>query len=180
MNIVAISGSLRKDSFNTALLHAFQESTPADMKIEIVSIAELPMYSGDIEAPYPAAAQTLRNAIEKADGLIIATPEYNRSMSGALKNAIDWLTRPSGTNSFSRKPVLVAGVSNGKRGAVVAQSQLRQVLTHLNANVIGQPELNLGPASEIFGVDGSMTDAPTRESLVKALDALRERVAGSV
>lgn len=176
MNIVAISGSLRKDSTNTALLRVFQSLAPADMKIDIVSIGNLPLYNGDNEAPYPAAAQVVRDAVEVADGLIIATPEYNRSISGALKNAIDWLTRPYGRNSFAKKPVLVVGVSGGKVGTAVAQSHLRQILLHLDANVIGQPELYLGPSRDLFDVAGNIADAGTKELLMKALGVLAERV----
>lgn len=177
MNIVAISGSLRKDSFNTALLRAVQALAPSDIKIEIVSIGDLPIYNEDSESPYPATAQRVRDAVEKADGLIIATPEYNRSISGALKNAIDWLSRPYGHNSFAQKPLLLAGVSVGKIGTAVAQSHLRQMMVYLEADIIGQPELNLGPASEVFDADSRLSDTATKEMLTKALGVLKERVA---
>lgn len=180
MNIVAISGSLRKDSFNTALLRAFQALASSDMKIEIVSIGDLPIYNGDNESPYPATAQRVRDAVEKADGLIIATPEYNRSISGALKNAIDWLSRPYGHNSFARKPLLLAGVSVGKIGTAVAQSHLRQMMVYLEADIIGQPELYIGPAQTVFDAEGQVEDGATKELLAKALGVLKERVARTV
>lgn len=179
MHIAAISGSLRKDSFNTALLRAFGAVAPEGMQIEIVGIGDLPMYSGDIESPYPAAAQAVRDAVERADGLIIATPEYNRSIPGALKNAIDWLTRPYGHNSFALKPLLLAGVSSGKIGTAVAQSHVRQMMVYLEADIIGQPELYIGPAQAVFDTDGNMQDGATREMLAKALGALKERVGRS-
>ncbi len=177
MNIIAISGSLRKDSFNTALLHALQTLAPTDMKIEIADISNLPLFNQDVEASsFPTAAQTLKDKVEAADGIIIATPEHNRTISSALKNAIDWASRPWGKNSFAGKPVLVTGVSVGKIGTAVAQSHLRQILTYLDMRVIGQPELYLGPASEIFDGEGNITDASTKELLTKALGVLADRV----
>lgn len=177
MNIVAISGSLRKDSFNTALLRGLQALAPSGMQLEIVDIGNLPLYNSDAEASFPTAAQALKDKIAAADGLIIATPEYNRSISGVLKNAIDWASRPYGKNSFAKKPVLVAGVSGGNIGTAVAQSHLRQILLHLDANIIGQPELYLGPAKDIFDEEGNIINASTKELLTKALGVLAERVA---
>lgn len=177
MNIIAISGSLREDSFNTLLLRAFQTLAPEDMKIDIVSIADVPMYDRDNEDEYPKEAQALKDTIAAADGIIIATPEYNRSIPGVLKNTIDWLSRPHGKNSFAKKPVLVAGVSSGKIGTAVAQSHLRQILLYLDANVIGQPELYLGPAKDLFDAEGKITNELTKELLVKALVALQNRIA---
>jgi chromate reductase len=176
MNIVALSGSLRKDSFNTALLRALQALAPEGMQIEIVEIGNLPLYSQDEETAFPAVAQALKDKIETADGIIIATPEYNRSIPGVLKNAIDWASRPWGQNSFAGKPVLTMGVSVGKIGTAVAQSHLRQIMVYLDTKVIGQPEFYLGPAQELFG-EGGLTDEPTKELLAKALRVLAERVA---
>jgi chromate reductase len=176
MNIIALSGSLRKGSSNTALVHALQAFAPENMQIEVVGIGDLPLFNQDDETAFPAAAQALKDKIAAADGLIIATPEYNRSISGVLKNAIDWLSRPYGKNSFAGKPVLTAGVSGGKIGTAVAQSHLRQILTHLDAHVVGQPELYLGPAGEIFDEEGNITDESTKALLTKALGVLADRV----
>lgn len=176
MNIVAISGSLRKDSFNTALLRALQSLAPADMQIEILEIGNLPLYNSDDEATFPIVAQALKDKIASADGVIIATPEYNRSIPGVLKNAIDWASRPYGQNSFSGKLALTMGVSVGKLGTAVAQSHLKQILTYLDMQVIGQPELYLGPASEIFDAGGNVIDKPTKELLVRALGVLASRI----
>ena len=177
MNILAISGSLRKDSFNTALVHALQSLAPAGMKIEVAEIGDLPLYDQDAEAAFPAAARTLKDKIEAADGIIIATPEYNRSIPGVLKNAIDWASRPWGQNSFAKKPVLVAGVSVGKIGTALAQSHLRHVLLYLDAKVLGQPELYLGPSQTVFDKEGTIIDTSTKELLVKALETLQNQVA---
>src|SRR3989344_4899667 len=124
MNIVAISGSLRKGSYNTMLVKALVKLAPKGMQIEIADISNLPIYNQNDEASFPAAAQALKDKIEKSDGVIIATPEYNRSIPGALKNVIDWASRPWGKNSFAGKPVLIAGVSVGKLGLPVPRSHL--------------------------------------------------------
>ena len=176
MKIVAISGSLRKDSYNTALLRAFQAIAPAGMEIEIVEIGDLPLFNFDLEAAFPAEATVLKEKIEAADGVIFATPEYNRSIPGPLKNAVDWASRPWGKNSFAKKPVLMAGVSIGKVGTALAQSDLKEVLLYLDADIIGQPELYLGPASELFDTEGKLTHDSTKELLAKALGVLAARV----
>lgn len=175
MNIVAISGSLRKDSFNTALLRSLQALAPAGMQITIADISGLPLYNQDDEATFPAAAQALKDVVAAADGIIIATPEYNRSVPGVLKNAIDWASRPYGQNSFAGKPVLIMGATVGKLGTAIAQGHLRQMLTYLDMQVIGQPELYFGPAQEIFDGEGNSIDESTKDLLVKALKVLADR-----
>lgn len=176
MNIVAISGSLRKDSFNTKLLHAMQALAPEGTSIEVADIGNLPLYNSDLEADYPAEAKMLKDAVDAADAVILATPEYNRSVSGVLKNATDWLSRPYGTNSFAGKPVLIAGVSSGKIGTAVAQSHLKQVMVYLDAKVVGQPELYLGPATDVFADNGELKEESTKELVQRALGALVARV----
>ncbi len=117
----------------------------------------------------------MKDKIEAADAIIIATPEYNRSIPGVLKNAIDWASRPWGENSFAGKPVLTLGVSVGKIGTAVAQSHLRQILAYLDTRLVGQPEVYIGPAQEVFDAEGSLIDAGTRDLLSKALAALVDR-----
>lgn len=175
MQILALSGSLRKDSFNTALLRSLQPLAPEGMMIRIADIRSLPLYDQDAEAAFPAEAKALKDAVEAADGIIIATPEYNRSVPGVLKNAIDWVSRPWGQNSFAGKPVLTMGVSVGKIGTAVAQSHLRQILAYLDTNIVGQPELYLGPAQELFNAEGTITNEQTKELLTKALAVLAGR-----
>lgn len=154
-----------------------QALAPAGMEIEIVGLADIPAYNEDNEASFPAAAQALKDKIAAADGIIIATPEYNRSIPGVLKNAIDWVSRPYGQNSFALKPVLVAGVSGGKIGTAVAQSHLKQILVYLDAKVIGQPELYLGPAKDVFDGGEDVANESTKELLAKALGVLVVRAA---
>lgn len=175
MNIVAISGSLRKDSFNTSLVRSLQELAPAGMQISIADISDLPLYNQDDEAEFPTAAQALKDVVAAADGIIIATPEYNRSIPGVLKNAIDWASRPYGQNSFAGKPVLIMGTTVGNLGTAVAQSHLKQIMVYLDTDVIGQPELYLGPAQELFDASGTLTHDSTKELLTKALTVLAER-----
>jgi chromate reductase len=176
MNIIALHGSLRKDSFNMKLVQALQSLTPEGVQIEIADINDLPLYNQDDEAAFPAAAKVLKDKIEAADGIIISTPEYNRSIPGVLKNAIDWASRPWGQNSFAGKSVLIMGVSVGRLGTAVAQSHLKQIMVYLDADVIGQPEVYLGPAEEIFDGEGNITDESTKQLLTKALETLKNRV----
>lgn len=173
MNIIVISGSLRKDSYNTTLVKELTKLAPSGMKIEIANIANLPIYNQDDEADFPASAQALKDKIEKADGVIIATPEYNRSIPGVLKNAIDWVSRPYGKNSFAKKSILTMGVSVGKTGTAVAQSHLRQIMVYLDVDIIGQPELYL--TNEIFDEKGNIIENETKKLFTQVLEVLADR-----
>ena len=169
---IAISGSLRTGSFNTGLLHAAQKLAPVGVEIEIADISALPLYNSDLETQFPEVAQELKNRIESADGIIFATPEYNRSVPGVLKNAIDWASRPWGKNSFAGKPVLILGASVGAIGTAVAQSHLKQIMVYLDGHVIGQPELYIGTVTDKFDKEGNLIDEATQEHLKKALEVL--------
>lgn len=160
-NILAFSGSLRKDSYNTALVRAFKERAPEGVTIEIAEIGNLPLYDQDAEAEFPTLAMELKAKIEAADAILIATPEHNRSVPSALKNAIDWTSRPWGKNSWATKPVFVCGASIGAIGTALAQYHLKQVLNYLNVRVLGQPEFYLGMAQSKFDAAGKLTDEDT-------------------
>lgn len=175
MNILAISGSLRKDSYNSALARALAELAPEGMQITQAEIGTLPLFNQEMEAALVPAVQALKAQIESADGIIFATPEYNRGIPGVLKNAIDWASRPYGKNSFAKKTVLVTGVSIGRIGTALAQQQLKDVMLYLDADVMGQPEVFLGPASEIFDEAGVLTNEKTRVFLGAVLAALASR-----
>ena len=175
MKIIALSGSLRKDSINSALLRALVSLAPAGMIIEQAEIGTLPLYNSDLEDNFPTTATALKGVIEGADGVIFVTPEYNRSIPGVLKNAIDWASRPWGKNSFAKKPVLTMGVSVGKIGTALAQSHLKEILLYLDTDIIGQPELYLGPSGELFDAAGTLTSDSTKQLLVKALETLAAR-----
>ncbi len=169
---IAISGSLRNGSFNTNLLQAAIELAPEGVEIKMIEIGSLPMYNQDLEAAFPQEAQMLKDAIEEADGIIFATPEYNRSIPSVLKNAIDWASRPWGQNSFAKKPVLILGASVGPIGTAVAQNHLKTIMNYLDTRVVGQPEFYMGTAQDKFDATGKLTDESSREHLRKALETL--------
>ncbi|NBD73811.1 hypothetical protein GVX82_02095 [Patescibacteria group bacterium] len=168
-SILLISGSLRAASLNTALLRAFEARAPAGTSVAWGS-CDLPLFSEELEADFPPAAHALKEQIETADAVIIATPEYNRAMSGALKNAIDWTSRPYGKNSWTGKQVLVASVSPGSISGALANYQVKQSLLHLKAAVLPR-EFLVGSATEKFA-NGHLTDEKTLEFIDRAYDSL--------
>lgn len=154
MKVLGISGSLRRNSHNSRLLRAAAELLPPGAELEQAGIADLPLYSEDLDTdPAPAPVRRLRDAIASADAIVISTPEYNASIPGGLKNAIDWASRPFPENAFKGKPVLVIGASTGLFGAVWAQAEVRKVLNHIGAEVLDS-ELPLGQAHEALDDDG--------------------------
>jgi chromate reductase len=173
MRILAISGSLRRDSHNSSLLRAAGDLLGPDDTLELwQGLREVPPYAEDDEhEPAHSAVAALREAVAEADAILIATPEYNHSLPGALKNALDWASRPFATNVFRGKPVAVVGSSTGLFGAVWAQSELRKVLAAMGARVV-DVELGVGQAALKFDADGRLVDEETRERLREALAAL--------
>ena len=174
MNVIGISGSLRKGSFNTAALRAAQGLAPEGMTIEVAQIGDLPLYNDDVRAAgFPPPAERLRAQLAAADAILLVTPEYNYSISGVLKNAIDWASRPP-NQPFEAKPVAIMGASPGLFGSARAQYHLRQMLIFLNAMPLNRPEVMIGQAQNKFDADGNLTDEPTREFIRKLLVALRD------
>ncbi len=174
MNVIGISGSLRKGSFNSAALRAAQGLAPEGMTIERAEIGDLPLYNDDVRAAgFPPPAERLRAQIAAADAVLLVTPEYNYSISGVLKNAIDWASRPP-NQPFEAKPVAIMGASPGLFGSARAQYHLRQMLIFLNAMPLNRPEVMIGQAQNKFDADGNLTDEPTREFIRKLLVALRD------
>ena len=176
MKVIGISGSLRKASYNTALLNVFLMNAPEAVEVETASIDALPFYNEDIEAPYPSAAQALKTQLQEADGFIIATPEYNRGVPGILKNAIDWMSRPAGTSPFKQKPVLVVGASDGNIGTAVAQASLKHTLLHLDAIIPGKPEFYVSRAQDKFNGSGELIDEKTLEHVQSAWQVLLRNI----
>lgn len=178
-SVLGISGSLRAGSFNTGLLRAAQELAPDGMSVEIADISAIPLYNEDVyQAGFPAAVETLRAQVAAADAVILATPEYNYSISGPMKNAIDWVSRPPVPQAFNEKPVAIMGASAGRLGTARAQYHLRQVLVFLNAFVLNKPEVMVGGAGSAF-TDGKLTDGTARDLIrqqLEALQALAERL----
>jgi chromate reductase, NAD(P)H dehydrogenase (quinone) len=176
MQILAISGSLRRDSHNTTLLRAAAELLPPEMEVVVYEgLAAIPNFNEDDVATRPAAAQDLWDAVEQADGVLISTPEYNHSIPGVLKNALDWLSRPLEDSPLRNKPAVVIGASTGMFGAVWAQAETRKVLSAIGARVVDR-ELPLPSAHEQFHESGKLRDAEIEAELVISLDALREAV----
>ena len=171
IEVVGLSGSLRRNSYNTALLQAAMELVPDGMLIKPVPI-DLPLYNEDIrEHGYPASVEKLRSQIARADAVLIATPEYNYSVPGVLKNAIDWVSRPP-DQPFEKKPVAIMGASPGRIGTARAQYHLRQSFVFLNSAVLNKPEIMVGGAANIFDHNGRLTDESTREYVKRLLEAL--------
>lgn len=176
MNILAFSGSLRKESFNTALARAFVANASDGVTIELADISTVPLYNQDDEAAFPEVVAALKERIRAADGVLIVTPEYNRSIPGVLKNVIDWTSRPYGDNAWERKPVYVASASIGPIAAALAQYELKRALLYLNARVLGQPEFLLGKAQDVFDADGKLLDEHTKTHIVDALAAFTRHI----
>jgi chromate reductase len=170
--ILGISGSLRRDSHNTNLLLAAAEAAGPDVELELYEgLERIPPYNEDDDVePRPDAVARLNAAIAEADGVLFSTPEYNASIPGQLKNAIDWVSRPVATNPLRNKPVAVVGASTGAFGAVWAQAELRKVLASLGARVLDH-EIPVGHAHIRFD-EGVLIDEEIRARLVEALDAL--------
>lgn len=174
LNVLGISGSLRKGSYNTAALRAAAELAPPGMAITLADISELPLYNDDIKARgWPAPVARFRDAVRAADALLIATPEYNYSVSSPLKNAIDWASRPP-EQPFAGKPAAILGASPGAIGTARAQYHLRQIAVFLDLKLLNKPEVMIGNCTERFDADLKLSDAKTREFLQGLLVALRD------
>jgi chromate reductase, NAD(P)H dehydrogenase (quinone) len=169
MRVLGISGSLRQDSLNTALLRAARERLPAGGELEIFArLAEIPPFSEDAEeGPLPAAVAELRGLIGEADAVLIATPEYNHSLPGQLKNALDWASRPAGQSALNGKPVAAIGASKGLFGAIWAQAELRKVLAAMGGRVV-EAELAIGQAHEQL-IEGRLELAPPQAECLKEI-----------
>jgi len=173
MRVLAISGSLRDASNSTALLRALREEAPEDVDVVIWDgLKEIPPYDGDDDVvPGPVTVDAFRELVRESDAVFFATPEYNSSVPGALKNALDWASRPIATNAFRNKPVAVIGSSAGAFGGVWAAAELRKVLAAMGARVT-EAELAVGHAHERLGDDGRLADDEVREGLRDALATL--------
>ena len=172
MRALGISGSLRRDSSNTKLLRAAEELLPSFVELEIWDgLKAVPPFDEDDETEVGPAVESLRHAVAAADVLLFATPEYNASVPGQLKNAVDWLSRPFATSVLRGKPALVVGASTGAFGAVWAQAELRKVLATAGARVV-EAEVAVGHAPTKFDEAGALLDAETEEQLREALEVL--------
>lgn len=156
--VAVLVGSLREKSLNQRFARVVESELPEGITFEYAQVSALPLFNEDVESSaFPEEAKALKALIEEADGVWLVTPEYNRGYSSAIKNAVDWASRPWGDNSFNGKKVAVAGVSSGPLGTTQAQSQLRNVLIYLNTKVMGQPEAYIN-GSTFFTEEGEPTD----------------------
>jgi chromate reductase len=172
LKILGVAGSLRAGSYNRGLLRAAAELAPAGMEITTFELGPIPMYNGDVEAlGIPEPVQALKNAIREANGLLIATPEYNYGVPAVLKNAIDWASRPPKDSALVGKPAALMGATPGMAGTIRAQLQLRQSFVFTRTLAMLQPEVTVARAHEKFDDQGNLADEATRAVLAKMLEA---------
>ena len=174
IKILGISGSLRKKSYNKSLLSAAKEFLPEGMEMEIFDLIDIPLYNGDVEdAGIPESVKIFKEKIASSDGVLISTPEYNYSIPGVLKNAIDWASRPPAPPLYG-KPVAIMGATPGMGGTMRGQMALRHVAVNTNMIMMNKPEILVSTAQNKFNADGKLTDEKTKESISKFLIELRK------
>ncbi|HET9219838.1 MAG TPA: NAD(P)H-dependent oxidoreductase [Terriglobia bacterium] len=174
LTILGIAGSLRKDSYNRAALRVAQQLVPVDGVIEIFDLAPIPLFNQDQEKNPPQSVVDLKSVIRSSDAILFATPEYNYSVPGVLKNAIDWASRPFGDSAWKDKPVAMMGASPGELGSARAQYHLRQVLVSLNMHCLNMPEVMIAKASERFDSRGMLVDQKANDLIRQLLQGLLE------
>jgi chromate reductase len=172
LRILGIAGSLRRQSFNRAALQAAVALAPPGMTIDTCDLAPIPLFNQDHEQPAPEPVRDFKARIRAADAILIVTPEYNYSIPGVLKNAIDWASRPYGDSAWNGKPVAIMGASVGAIGTARAQYHLRQCFVFLNMHAVNQPEVMIGHAAQKFDAQGKLTDETSRKLIVGLLESL--------
>jgi chromate reductase len=184
LKILGFAGSLRRNSYNRSALRAAQALAPSDVKVDIFDLNGIPVFNEDEEANPANIVVEFRKKISDADAILIATPEYNYSIPGILKNAIDWGSRPSGKGALVGKPVAIMGASMGMLGTARAQYHLRQSFVFLNMYVLNRPEVMIPFASKTFDAQGNITDDKVRDKIKELVSALadwtRKLRAGSI
>ncbi|MBU0801059.1 MAG: NAD(P)H-dependent oxidoreductase [Alphaproteobacteria bacterium] len=178
IKVAVVVGSLRKDSINLKFAKALEKLAQGKMTFSFVSIGDLPLFNQDLESDVPASVKKLKADIEGADAVLFVTPEYNRGLPGVLKNAIDWASRPYGSNSWGGKPAAICGASPGAIGTAVAQAQLRAMSGFLDFKMMGQPEVYFTWKEGVIADDGSVTDERTKGFLQGFVDKFAAFAAG--
>ena len=173
LTILGFAGSLRKGSYNKALLSAAKDLLPENTELEIFDLDGIPPFNQDLEAQPPVKVKEFKAKIKAADALLITTPEYNYSIPGTLKNAIDWGSRPYGDNSFDEKPVAIMGASMGPLGTARAQYHLRQCCVFLNMHPLNKPEVMASIAQEKFDFNSKLKDEKTKDLIMNLLVNLK-------
>ena len=172
LTIVGIAGSLRKGSYNRATLRAAQQLVPENARIEIFELDGIPPFNQDDERTPPEKVAQLKATVRAADAVLLVTPEYNYSVPGVLKNAIDWASRPYGDNAWNGKPVAIMGASGGIFGTARAQYHLRQIFVFLNMYAVNQPEVMIPQAQQRFDQNGNLTDETSKKLIRQLLENL--------
>src|SRR5688572_27976127 len=179
IQLVGMSGSLRKGSYNTMLLKAAAQLLPTDVSMEIISIEDIPIYNADLDLPAakqrPQTVEHFRKMLSDADGILISSPEYNYSIPGGLKNAIDWASRGE-DSPLLRKPIAVIGATTGQWGTVRMQTAFHQVFLYLDMKPVYKPEVLVAKAENKFDKDGNLTDEMAKKLVTQKLEALKEMI----
>ena len=176
-NIVVIAGSLRKDSFSLKIANALAKLAPASLKLEVITPAGISFFNQDLEGAPPADWLSFREKIQKSDGVIFVTPEYNRAIPGVLKNAIDVASRPYGKSSFNGKPVGIISNSPGPLGGVSAAKTLQNILPGITGPILQQPEIYLNAVGDAFDAEGNLVKESLKPVLQSYIDAYAAHVA---
>jgi len=172
IRILGIAGSLRRESYNRAALRAATTLVPEGAILETFELDGIPLFTQDEDRNPPAKVAELKRQIREADAILFVTPEYNYSIPGVLKNAIDWASRPYGDSAWNGKPAAIMGATSGALGTARAQYHLRQIMVFLNMFPINQPEVMIGNAAARFDQEGNLTDEPTKEFIRQLLQNL--------
>lgn len=172
VKILGIPGSLRKGSYNRGLIRTAQQLLPPGTSMEVFDLVGIPPFSEDDEKNVPQKVVDFKAAIRRADAILFATPEYNYSIPGVLKNAIDWASRPYGDSAWMGKQAAIMGASVGRMGSARAQYHLRQVFVYMEMDAINQPEVMVSNASEMFDAQGNLTHDTSRKLIRQLLEAL--------
>jgi chromate reductase len=173
ITVLGIAGSLRRGSYNRSLLRSAQSLAPADMRLDLFDLHDVPFYDADVEKEGdPGAVTVLKRRVREADALVIATPEYQHSLPGVLKNALDWASRPPKDPPLKGKPIAMMGATPGRYGTARAQAELRKVLAYNDAVVVNRPEVLVANARETFGEAGELVDETARDLVRELLTTL--------
>ena len=169
--VAVVNGSLRKDSINKKLALALARLAAGKLDLKLVDIADLPLYNQDLEANYPVAAQRVKDEVAAADAVLFVTPEHNRAIPAALKNVIDWVSRPYGTSKWANKPGAIIGTSGGQVGTAIAQDHLRSIAVAQGVALLGRPEVYFLYKDGVFDADHHVTDPAAKKVLESFIDA---------
>lgn len=176
LKIIGICGSLRKNSYNKLILNIAGQQIPSNIEFKIVEIDSLPYFNEDLESNPPISVTKLRDEISSADAILFAVPEYNYSISGVLKNAIEWASRPYGQNAINQKVIAIMGATTGQIGTARAQYHLRQILVQTDSIVLNRPEVMISFVKEKFNQSNQLTDDKTLQKIKELVEALVTRI----